>query len=54
MENIILIAILILIVGVAIAYLIRAKKRGVKCVGCPYAEECAKKSKGCGSCSCDK
>ena len=31
---------LVVIIGAAIAYIIRAKKRGVKCVGCPYAKQC--------------
>lgn len=51
MDNLLIIAILVIIIGVAIAYLVKAKKRGVKCVGCPYAEQCANKSKGC---NCDK
>ncbi len=50
MENFILIAIIVLIVGVATIYVVRAKKRGVKCVGCPHAKECANKSNCC-SCS---
>ncbi len=58
MENIIIIAIILLIIGGAAAYLIRAKKRGVKCVGCPHGSECAKKSSqqkcngSCESCNC--
>ena len=43
------IAAIILIVGAAIFYIVRAKKRGEKCVGCPYAKECSKKRNGgCG------
>ena len=43
MENIIVILILILIVfGISI-YLIRAKKRGKKCIGCPHAKLCQNK-----------
>lgn len=38
--NIIAIAVILLIVGGAVFYLIRAKKRGEKCVGCPYAKQC--------------
>lgn len=34
-ENIIATIILVLILGGAIAYIIRSKKRGVKCIGCP-------------------
>ena len=48
MENIIVIVILIAIVGGIIFYLYRAKKSGQKCIGCPYAKECAKKKAGKG------
>ena len=48
MENIIVIVLLIAIVGGIIFYLYRAKKSGQKCIGCPYAKECAKKKSGCG------
>lgn len=44
MENIALILILIVILGVGIGYIYKAKKRGDKCIGCPYAKECKKKS----------
>ena len=37
-----------LLVGGAVAYIIRAKKRGQKCVGCPYSKECGNK------CNCNK
>lgn len=43
MENFIVIGILALIVGAIIFYLIREKKKGVKCIGCPYAKQCAGK-----------
>lgn len=46
MPNVIIALILLAIAGGIIVYLIRAKKRGEKCVGCPYAKECHKK---CGS-----
>ncbi len=59
MENVFIVAIILLIVGGAVAYLVKAKKRGIKCVGCPDASECVKKSQetgacsgNCGSCSC--
>ena len=38
-----------LIVGGAIAYIIKAKKSGKKCIGCPHGDKC----KGsCNSCNC--
>ncbi len=47
MENIIVILILAVIIGAVIFYLVRAKKKGRKCVGCPYAKQCGK----CGGCA---
>ena len=46
MENIIVILILLAIASAIILYLVRAKKRGEKCIGCPYAKQCGNK------CSC--
>ena len=40
MANLIVIAIVLLIVGLAIVYIIKEKKRGVKCIGCPAAGAC--------------
>ena len=40
------IAVIALIIGGAIFYIVRAKKRGEKCVGCPYAKQCAGKCSG--------
>lgn len=57
MANIIAVLVIILLVGAAVAYIVKAKKRGVKCIGCPDSGHCsaAKNSKnvqsGCG-CSC--
>lgn len=45
MENVIIIAVLAVILGSAGLYLYRARKRGVKCVGCSAG------SNGCCSCS---
>lgn len=51
MENIIIIAIVVLIVGLAARYIYKEKKRGVKCIGCPEGCSCA--SGGCGGgCGC--
>lgn len=40
MSDFIVIAIIVIIVGLALAYIIREKKRGAKCIGCPYAKSC--------------
>ena len=43
------IAAIVLIVGAAIFYIVRAKRRGEKCVGCPYAKQCGGNCNGsCG------
>ena len=39
-ENIILTAVLLLVIGSAAFYVYKAKRRGEKCIGCPYAKEC--------------
>ncbi len=52
MANIIALAVIFLVIGGAVAYIIREKKRGKKCIGCPYCSSCASKKGGtaCGSC----
>ena len=34
------ILIIVLIVGAAALYIYRQKKKGRKCIGCPYAKQC--------------
>ena len=41
MENILIIAVLLVIVGCAVAYVVKEKKKGVKCIGCPNAKKCS-------------
>ena len=50
MNDLIPIGIIALIVGLAIYYVIKAKKSGKKCIGCPDGCSCSG-SKGAG-CSC--
>ncbi len=42
MENIIIIAVLCLAVAAAVFYIVRAKRKGQKCIGCPYSSKCSK------------
>ena len=53
MENIIIFTVLAVIIGSAIVYIIKAKRKGVKCIGCPSGG-CCSKSGGCHGCSHDK
>ncbi len=43
MENVIIIAIIAAVVGLAIWFIVKEKKSGKKCVGCPYADSCGTK-----------
>ena len=45
MENLIIIGILVVVIGLAAAYIYKAKKRGNKCIGCPYSNTCSAKQK---------
>ena len=58
-KDLIIVAILILIIGSAMTYIIRAKKRGVKCIGCSAGSKCPGCSSntscgGCQSCNTEK
>ena len=46
--DIIAVAVVLLIVGAASFYIIRSKKHGKKCIGCPYGESCSSCGHGCG------
>ena len=50
MENLVIIAIVGAIVGLASGYIYKAKKRGVKCVGCPDSGTCSGNCSGCKGC----
>ncbi len=47
--NIIIIVSLVLIISAVTFYIVKQKKKGVKCIGCPYAKQCGGKCGG--SCS---
>ncbi len=44
MINLVAIAVLAAIIGGAAYYIVKSKKKGVKCIGCPHAGRCSKKS----------
>lgn len=52
MINVIIAGILIIIVGIAVGYLVKAKKSGAKCIGCPSGGTCSSKSSSHTECSC--
>lgn len=69
MADFIMIAVLAVVIGAALTYIMKAKKTGVKCIGCPNGASCAYRKQatvrsancliegnasGCGgSCNCD-
>lgn len=53
MTDIIVAGILIVILGIAIAYILKEKKKGVKCIGCPFAETCSSRNRSSSSDSCE-
>lgn len=38
--DVIAIAVIVIIIGLASLYIYRAKKSGKKCIGCPYSDSC--------------
>ena len=55
MVDFIIAAILLAIVGAAVYYVVKAKKSGAKCIGCPVEGGCSNNpdnGSGCG-CSCE-
>ena len=51
--EIIAIAAIVLIIGGAVAYIVKAKKSGKKCIGCPDSASCSGNCSGC-SCGCSE
>lgn len=45
MENLIVIGILLILVGIAVIYIWKEKKKGTRCIGCPSAGCCS--GRGC-------
>lgn len=51
-------AIIVVIVGLALMYIIKSRKNGIKCIGCPDGKNCASHShtggaaSSCGGKSC--
>lgn len=52
MTDLIALLVILAVVGAAIAYIVKAKRAGVKCIGCPV-EGCSSKGKAsAGGCGC--
>ncbi len=53
MENFIIIGIVAAIIVAAVIYIVRAKKKGQKCIGCPNGCNCSKNNASSGCCCGD-
>ncbi len=47
LTDFIILAVLIIVVGSALAYIIHKKKSGVRCIGCPESGSCSNKKCCC-------
>ena len=48
MKDVFILAALVLVVAGIVFYLVRQRKKGVKCIGCPYSKHCS------GNCKSEK
>ena len=46
-KDIVSVIIILLLVVPGVVYIIKLKKQGKKCIGCPYANSCQKDKKDC-------
>ena len=52
MINFVVVGIIAVIFAAAVVYIVKEKKRGVKCIGCPAAGTCASGNNVNTECSC--
>ena len=52
MANFVVAGISLIIIGAAVAYIAKEKKKGVQCIGCPASATCAGRNGGNSGCSC--
>ena len=51
MVDLIIVGILLIILGAAVVYIVKAKKSGAKCIGCPDSGSCSHGQSGAGGCA---
>ena len=47
-----IIGIVVVILGLAVLYIRKARKKGIKCIGCPDGAKCAGRCAGCSGHCC--
>ncbi|MBR7116559.1 MAG: FeoB-associated Cys-rich membrane protein [Clostridia bacterium] len=50
LPDIIAITAIVLVVGLAVFYIVWAKKKGKRCIGCPDGDSCSGNCQGCTGC----
>lgn len=50
MVNFLILALVGILVGSAAGYIMKSKKRGIQCIGCPDAPSCGGNCTGCSGC----
>lgn len=49
-DDIIAAVVIVVIIGLAVGYIIKAKRSGQKCIGCPDSKTCSGNCSSCSSC----
>ena len=52
MTDLIAIIVIAVVLSLAVGYIIKTKKKGIKCIGCPLGANCPSSKKGNCSCGC--
>lgn len=52
MADFVVVVVLLAIIGAAVVYIVKAKKSGTKCIGCPVEGGCPHKHGDTSGCSC--
>lgn len=53
MKDLVAVVIIAIVLGLAVLYIVRAKKKGVKCIGCPSGGNCCSSNEeNCSCCGC--
>lgn len=52
MADLLIAGILLIVVGFAVGYIVKAKRQGVKCIGCPACGHCSVKHSTKSRCGC--
>ena len=50
--NIVIILVLVVIIGSACLYIVKVKRNGEKCIGCPMSKQCSSKNQEGTGCTC--